>query len=91
MRTRITPNTDTFYAVVSEGIDINKTGGSKECHSHSYPYWYFLDKGFNFQSSVCNGSHYVLMMFMNLGDILILNIRVLITAVLSTELAKVKP
>ena len=31
---------------VSEGIDVNKTRGSKEdiiCY-----YWYFLDKGFRF-------------------------------------------
>ena len=36
----------------SEGIDVNKTGESKEhdiCH-----YWYFLDKWFKFQPDVCN-------------------------------------
>ena len=43
---------------VSEGIDVNKTARSKEyiiCH-----YWYFLDKGFKFQSSVCNRCHVLL-------------------------------
>ena len=34
----------------------------------------FLDKGFKFQPHVCNGSHDVLMMSMNLNDIAILNI-----------------
>ena len=37
---------------VSEGIDIHKTGASKEhdiCHN-----WYFLNKGFKFQPYVCN-------------------------------------
>ena len=40
---------------VSEGIDVNKTGASKEwitCH-----YWYFLDLAFEFEPSVCNFSH----------------------------------
>ena len=55
---------------VSKGIDINNTSKSKECH-----YWYFLDKGFKFQSEVWNGCHDVLMMSMNLGDIAILNIK----------------
>ena len=57
---------------VSEGIDVNKTGESKEfdiCH-----YWYFLDKVFKFKPDVCNGCHDVFMMSMNLKDIPILNI-----------------
>ena len=33
-----------------------------------------LDKGFKFQPDVCNGCHDVLMMYMNLGNIAILNI-----------------
>ena len=33
----------------------------------------FLDKGFKFQSSVCNCCYGVLMMSMNLNDIAILN------------------
>ena len=49
---------------VSEGIDVNKTSESKECDICHY--WYFLDKGFNFQPHVCNGCHDVLMMSMNL-------------------------
>ena len=31
---------------ISEGINVYKTGESKECHI--YHYWYFLDKGFKF-------------------------------------------
>ena len=49
---------------VSQGIDVNKTSESKECDICHY--WYFLDKGFNFQPHVCNGCHDVLMMSMNL-------------------------
>ena len=40
---------------VSEGIDVNKTNGSREgiiCH-----YWYFLVINFRFQPKVCNGCH----------------------------------
>ena len=37
-----------------------------------YDYWYFLDNGFKFQPVV---RHDVLMMFINLNDIAILNIR----------------
>ena len=32
------------------------------CH-----YWYFLDKGFSFQPSVCNNFHDVLMMYVKVG------------------------
>ena len=52
---------------ISEEIDVNKTSKSKECDICNY--WYFLDKGFKFQSNVCNGCHDVLMM-----SIAILNI-----------------
>ena len=34
---------------------------------------FFLDKEFQFQPYVCNGSHYVLMMSKNLSDILNIN------------------
>ena len=40
---------------ISEGIYIDKTNKSKErniCH-----YWYFLDKNFNHDPYLCNGSH----------------------------------
>ena len=40
---------------ISEGIDINKTSGSKECVICHY--WYFLDKNFNYEPYLCNGCH----------------------------------
>ena len=59
--------------VVSERIDVNKTSESKKWDICQY--WYFLDKGFKFQTNVCNGCHDLLMMSMNLSDIAILNIK----------------
>ena len=53
----------------SEVTDVNKTSKSKEfdiCH-----YWYFLNKRFKFQPSVCDRCHDLLMMSMNLSDIAI--------------------
>ena len=44
---------------VSEGIDINKSSASKECDICYY--WYFLNKGFKFQTYVCNKFHNFLM------------------------------
>ena len=62
-----------FYRLnVSEGIDVNKTNKSKECDNCHY--WYFLSKGFKFQPIICNRCHDLLIMSMNLGDIVILNI-----------------
>ena len=40
---------------VSEGIDINKTSGSKECDICHY--LYFLNKGFKFETCVWNRCH----------------------------------
>ena len=57
---------------VSEGININKTSKSKECDNCHY--WYFLNKGFKFQSYVCNRCHGSLMMSVQLSDIAILEI-----------------
>ena len=59
---------------VFEGTGVNKTSESKEydiCH-----YWYFLDIGFTFQQNVSNECHDLLMMYMNLSDIAILNMKV---------------
>ena len=57
---------------VSEGIDINKTSTSKV--------WYlsllvFLNKGFKFQTYVCNRCHDLLMLSMNLNNIAIFKIK----------------
>ena len=40
---------------ISEGIDTNKLDKSKECDICYY--WYFLDKNFNYEPYLCNGSH----------------------------------
>ena len=58
---------------VSEKKDFNKTSASKECDTCHY--WYFLDKGFKFQSDVCNGCHGILMMSTNINNFPILNTR----------------
>ena len=58
---------------ISEGIDVNKTSKSKGCDICHY--WYFLSKGFKFQSYICNRCHGLLMMSMNLNNIAILNIK----------------
>ena len=58
---------------VSEGIDVNKKSKSKECDICHY--WYFLNKGFQFQPYVCNRCHDLLMMSMDLSDIAILKIK----------------
>ena len=58
---------------VSEGLDVNKINESKQCDICHY--WYFLNKGFKFQSNVCNRCHDLLIMSMNLSDIPILNIK----------------
>ena len=67
---------------VSKGIDVNKTSISKEydiCH-----YWYFLNKGFKFQSQVCNRCHDLVVMSMNLSNIAILNIKADYHCIIST-------
>ena len=58
---------------VSEEIDVNKISASKECDICHY--WYFLNYSFEFQPSVCNRCHDLLMISMDLSDIAILNIK----------------
>ena len=58
---------------VSEGIDVNKTSKSEECDICHY--WCFLNRGFKFQPNICNRSHDLLMMSMNLSSIAIWNIK----------------
>ena len=52
-----------------KGIDITKTGASKECDICHY--WYFLDKGVKLKLDVYNGCHYLLVMSMNFSNIAI--------------------
>ena len=58
---------------VSEGIDINRIIASKKCDICRY--WYFLNKGFRFQTYLSNKCHNLLMMSMHLSDIAILKIK----------------
>ena len=63
---------DTIH--VFEGTDVNKRSASKKCDICHY--WHFLNHSFKFQPNVCNRSHDLLMMYINLGDIAILNIKI---------------
>ena len=53
----------------SEGIHINKKSESKKCKICCY--WYFLYKGFKFQTNVCRKCQDLLIMSMNLKNIII--------------------
>ena len=77
---------------VSEGIDVNKTIKSKEFDI--FHYRYFLNKGFKFQPNVCNGCNHLSIMFNNLTNISILNIKsadclcIIISEITKTEAIK---
>ena len=52
---------------VSEGVHVNKSSASKECHTSHY--CYFLNKSFKFQPNICNRCHDLLMMSINFSYI----------------------
>ena len=54
---------------ISEGIDINKTNASKECHICHY--WYFKDIGFKYEPYLCNGWHGWIQKAINFNDVAI--------------------
>ena len=56
----------------SEGIDFNKTIGSKECMICHY--WYF-DTGFKYQPYVCNACHNFNMTVQNLSYFFIVTVK----------------
>ena len=58
---------------VSEEMDVSKTSESKE--SNIYPSWYFLNNGLQCQPNVYNTGKDLFMIFMNLSDKAILNIK----------------
>ena len=58
---------------ISKAIGVNKARESRECNI--YHYWYFLNKRFKFQTSVCNRCHDLSIMSMNLSDTAILKIK----------------
>ena len=51
---------------VSEGINVNKTDGLRECIICHY--WYFLDTDFKFQTEVCYGCHDFMQKAMSFND-----------------------
>ena len=77
---------------VSERTDVSKTIKSKHCDICHY--WYYLSKGFKFQSYACNGCHDLLMMSMKLSDIAILkqgfNYRCIISIISKSEAINLK-
>ena len=55
---------------ISEGIDTNKSDGSKECDiCHN---WYFLDKSFNYEPYLCNN---LMQKAMNFNDVAVASIK----------------
>ena len=58
---------------VSEGIDLNKTGVSKDCMI--FHYWYFKDSGYEYEQYVCNGCHDLSMIVFDIDNFMILNIK----------------
>ena len=58
---------------ISEGIDINKLNTSKECYICHY--WYFLNKGFKYESYVCNCCHGLMQKAMNVNDVAIVSVK----------------
>ena len=58
---------------ISEGIDVNKSGKSKECDiCHC---WYFLDKNFNYEAYLCNCCYDLMQKAMNFNDAAIASIK----------------
>ena len=54
---------------ISVGIDVNKTNASKECDICHY--WYFLDKGFKFESYLCSCCHDLRQKDVNFNDVVV--------------------
>ena len=58
---------------ISEGIDVNKTNGSKEYDI--YHYWYFKDIGFKYETYLCNGCHDLMQKAMSFNDVAIVYVK----------------
>ena len=58
---------------ISEGIDVNKTSGSKECDI--FHYWYFKDIGFKYELYLCNGCHDLTKRTMSPNDVAIIYVK----------------
>ena len=62
---------------ISEGIDVNKTNGSKEYDI--YHYWYFKDIGFKYETYLCNGCHDLMQKAMSFNDLAIFMLKEVLT------------
>ena len=58
---------------ISEGIDFDKSGKSKECMICHH--WYFKDIGYKYEPHVCKKCHDLLMVVYDLKNVMILNIK----------------
>ena len=56
---------------MSKVIDTAKSNNSKESFIGHYGQF---NHGLEFEDSICNGSHYLLMLFLNIGDIAIVTV-----------------
>ena len=56
----------------NQGIDLVKSNNSKECMICHYC---FLNHGFEFQDSVCNGCHDLTMLSVNISNVAIITIK----------------
>ena len=58
---------------ISEGIDINKTNASKECHICHY--CCFKDIGFKYEQFLCNNCHGLIKKAMNFNDVATVHVK----------------
>ena len=58
---------------ILEGIDVNKTNGSRECIICHY--WNFLEINFIFQPEVCNGCLTLMQKAMSFDDVAIVSVK----------------
>ena len=72
---------------VSKGVYHTKSNKSRECMI--FHYWFF-NHGLEFQCSLCNGCHDLLMLCLNISDIVSLLLKMLIIVVLFITLANLQ-
>ena len=58
---------------ILEGIDVNKTSGSKECDICHY--WYFKDIGFRYELYLCNSCHDLMQRAMRFINVAIIYVK----------------
>ena len=81
------------YYIMMELTFMKELISTKQMHQKSVVFVtisIFLDKGFKFQTYICNRCHDLLMMSMNLSDIVILNIKNVDYCCVITGISKMK-